>query len=174
MVRAVLPTPPSPSTTNLYKVIFPAILTGRGGCRLELWKEESLWCGVCEGSAEAQSRRWAASGRVLQSVSAVSLGGAEGRSNGRPMDGSECAVNRVRAATEGTAEARYRCRESARAYARKRRWGQVQGGAAGRRRRRMIKPNGTTVGMKQQEMSNSSTQEQRQRQVRTKDGRCKR
>lgn len=28
MVRAVLPTPPSPSTTSLYKVIFPAILSG--------------------------------------------------------------------------------------------------------------------------------------------------
>lgn len=27
MVRAVLPTPPSPSTTSLYSVIFPAILT---------------------------------------------------------------------------------------------------------------------------------------------------
>lgn len=27
MVKAVLPTPPSPSTTNLYRVIFPAILT---------------------------------------------------------------------------------------------------------------------------------------------------
>jgi hypothetical protein len=26
IVSAVLPTPPSPSTTNLYKVIFPAIL----------------------------------------------------------------------------------------------------------------------------------------------------
>ena len=26
IVKAVLPTPPSPSTTNLYKVIFPAIL----------------------------------------------------------------------------------------------------------------------------------------------------
>ena len=26
MVKAVLPTPPSPSTTNLYRVIFPAIL----------------------------------------------------------------------------------------------------------------------------------------------------
>lgn len=27
MVRAVLPTPPSPSTTSLYKVIFPAMVT---------------------------------------------------------------------------------------------------------------------------------------------------
>lgn len=26
MVKAVLPTPPSPNTTNLYSVIFPAIL----------------------------------------------------------------------------------------------------------------------------------------------------
>jgi hypothetical protein len=119
MVRAVLPTPPSPSTTNLYKVIFPAILTGGTGCRLELWKEKSLWCVGCEGSAEAQSRRWAASGRVLQSVSNMSLRGAGGRSNSRPVFGSERAVNRAEAATEGTVEARYRCRESGRAYARK-------------------------------------------------------
>lgn len=27
MVRAVLPTPPSPSTTSLYRVIFPAMLS---------------------------------------------------------------------------------------------------------------------------------------------------
>jgi hypothetical protein len=37
----------------------------------------------------------------------------------------------------------------------------------------MIKSNGTTVS-KQQEKSNSSMQEQRERQVRTKDGRCER
>jgi hypothetical protein len=44
MVRAVFPTPPSPSTTNLYRVIFPVMIAEARreflGAASNLWQEK--------------------------------------------------------------------------------------------------------------------------------------
>lgn len=56
MVRAVFPTPPSPNTTNLYKVILAAMMTDRkdrNGTVQEYKQEPSS-----RGSMECSETRW--------------------------------------------------------------------------------------------------------------------
>jgi len=53
MVKAVLPTPPSPSTTSLYKVIFPAMMPTSLRARLGRREGDSKkWSRLSGGSVE--------------------------------------------------------------------------------------------------------------------------
>lgn len=73
MVSAVFPTPPSPSTTSLYRVIFPAMMARLLWIRSQRWEARmnprSSYVVVDRNAAPSQVKR-----RILYSIAIVETG----------------------------------------------------------------------------------------------------